>query len=110
MLKADFSDSVAVLPPEEVEALREAAGNGMGGMPRAEMMMGPPNGVPAGPPAGPPPPAALDPEGRNALMVFLEALLPWNDFGVDLHGGEAGPAQDADGAGDGRPGEGGDRR
>lgn len=99
---ADFTDSIATLPPEEVAAMREAMGDGRGrgrGMPRAEMMMGPPQGREGeggAPPLAVPEPQALDPAGQNALMVFLQALLPWNDFGVDPErGGEGGGEGDA---------------
>lgn len=30
--------------------------------------------------------AVAELEGRNVLQVFLQTLLPWYDYGADLHG------------------------
>ncbi len=33
-------------------------------------------------------------EGRNALLVFLQSLMPWLDYGVDLRGEDPPPHED----------------
>lgn len=107
---ADFSDSNPTLPPEELRAVPadardQNAGPGFGfliggdaaGVQRAEGAL---EAQAAGAAARP------DLAGRNPLMVFAEALLPWNDFGgqglgegyvleqVDPAQNNAGPTQD----------------
>eukprot|EP00897_Mesotaenium_endlicherianum_P004793 jgi/Mesen1/4341/ME000022S03629 len=87
----DFSDAISTLPPEEVQAMQaHAQGHGGGMLPRAEMMLAPPQ------PAAPVGPTPMDPEGRNPYLVFLQALLPWNDFGVDLQGQDPLQAEEAE--------------
>lgn len=69
---SEFSDSTSTLPPEEVQPFGLPVGLGVG----------------AAPLGGLPDVAAqeLELEGRNGLLVFLQSLMPWLDYGADLHG------------------------
>lgn len=66
---SEFSDNISTVPPEIL----------MGEAPPQPQPQGDPMGGQRGGLRGPPP----DLENRNGVMVFLETLLPWNDYGVD---------------------------
>lgn len=71
---ADFSDTVASIPPEE---LRQFMGGGVQHLPH-EMQDVDGN-----------PEIARDVRevaGRNPAVVFLESLLPWMDYGANGNG------------------------
>lgn len=72
LLVSDFSDSIATLPPEELQQFGLPVGPGNGAAPEDVMEEAAVRG--------------RDLEGRNSLMLFFQSLLPWFNHGIDLHG------------------------
>ncbi|KAJ3681128.1 hypothetical protein LUZ60_015617 [Juncus effusus] len=95
LMVSDFSDVIPTIPPEELQPMMMGGGGGpeMGQefieIPAVEQDMIPGRFR-----------APRDVAGRNPAIVFLESLLPWNDYGVldreDGHGDD----DDFDGGGD----------
>lgn len=61
---SDFSDTAPPMPPEELQNMMFRDDGGENNRQNAIEEL----------------------EGRNVLQVFLQTLLPWNDYGADLHG------------------------
>jgi hypothetical protein len=78
---SDFSDTVPTIPPEELRPF----------MMGPEMAAGIPEGIIQEQDVIPERLRVLrEVAGRNPAFVFLESLLPWNDFGVIDRDGEGG--------------------
>lgn len=86
---SEFSDSAPPMPPEELQNMMFHGDGDQ--IDRDNDPLGDNNGQEN----------AVALEGRNALVVFLQSLLPWTDYGADLHGQDvqqsvAAAAEDSD--------------
>lgn len=71
---SEFSDSTPTIPPEELQQMMfHGNGENMGGG----------NALAEDGDQGQEHAVAL--QGRNALLVFLQSLLPWTDYGTNMH-------------------------
>ncbi|CAK9211367.1 unnamed protein product [Sphagnum jensenii] len=84
LLVSEFSDSTSTLPPEEMQ---QFGFHGVGQVPDPDNM--PPQQLGRIPAV-----QQIELEGRNALLVFLQSLMPWLDYGVDLRGEDPPPHED----------------